>query len=485
MGKSSMQVLSRNEIDLVHQTSLRILSEVGFKVDSPSVRAMLDKAGAKVDKQTDIIRFDERLVANALKSAPKKVGICARNGRDFTIPEEGVQLISPDGQPPAIYDSEKGKKRYSTLKDVVNLAILCDALPEVDYVWPPVVATDMPSARTSYYEFLASIAYCSKHIQHGAATAEEAQFQVDVASAILGSKEDLRKRPIFSIVFTPISPLRYDQGEAEALVVLARAGVPVVHLTMGIAGSVSPVTIAGTLAIVNAENLCGLTITQIANPGAPSIYSSFSGVADLKSGVFVCGTPEAALMDVAAVEMAKHYGLPTCAGGTGTSARSLSTEAGYQSSMTMLASILAGSDLLVGLGGLDRDAMVSYEKLIMDCEVWRWLKRLRAGVKVDNDTLGFDAIKRQGPSGTFLADPHTLKHMRKELLIPQVTSHHTTGAPDYGSDEFIEFARKKYKEILSTHKPPLLSKEIAAKVGAVAKRYGILLPNGKQIFEHA
>lgn len=485
MGRSRMQVLDRDEIEQVHQASLRILSEVGVKVDSPSVREMLVKGGARMEKSHGVLFLDEPVVEDALRTVPKKVRLCARNGRDYTVPEEGVQLISPDGQPPAVFDIAKGRKRRSTIEDSIELAILSDALPEVDYVWPPVVATNMPSNRSSYYEFLVTMAYCAKHIQHGAGSAEEARFQVEVATAILGSSDDLRKRPIFSDVCTPISPLRYDQGEAEALVVLAKAGVPVVHLSMGIAGSVSPVTIAGTLAVINAENLCGLTMGQIANPGAPSIYSSFSGVTDLKSGVFVCGTPEGILMDVAAVEMAKKYGLATCAGGPGTSARTFSTEAAYQSAISMMASIMVGSDLLVGLGGLDRDAMVSPEKLIMDCEVWRWLERLRAGIRVDESTLGFDAVKRQGPGGVFLSDPHTLKHMRSELLIPQVTGFHAPGEPDLSKDELVEYAKKRKREILSLHKPTYLQLDAAKKIESIAERYGVKVSGEPKLLPYA
>src|SRR4030042_30637 len=205
MARSCMQVLSKDEIEQVHQTSLKILSEVGVKVDSPSVRDVLEKGGARVDKKRGIIYLDEGLVTGALKSAPKKVRICSRGGRDYTIPEQGVQLISPDGQPPAVFDVSKGQKRRSVLRDCIDFAILCDALPEVDYVWPPVVATDMPSSKSSLYEFLVTMAYCSKHVQHGATSAEEARFQIEVASAVLGSEEDLKKRPIFSDGCTPIS----------------------------------------------------------------------------------------------------------------------------------------------------------------------------------------------------------------------------------------------------------------------------------------
>lgn len=484
MTMVGMTVLSESDREQVHGTALRILSEVGVKIDSSKVLAMVEKAGAVVDRKNGIARFDERMIESALKSAPKKVRICSRGGKDVTIPERGIQLMSTDGEPPAVFDSGTATKRASTLRDLIELTILADALPEVDFFWPPVVATDMPSDRSSFYEFLAAITHTSKHVQHGATSAEEAAFQIEVATAILGSRDALRSRPIFSDVCTPISPLRYDEGESEALVELACAGVPLVHLSMAIAGSVTPVSIAGSLAIINAENLAGLTLTQIANPGAPSIYSSFSGVSDLRTGIFLCGTPEGILMDTAAVEMARHYGLPCCAGGPSNASRSLSAEAGMETALTTMASALAGADMMVGLGGLDRAAMICPEKLVMDCELWRWVKRLRAGITVDDSTLGFDAIKRQGPGGLFLSDPHTLKHMRKELLIPQVTSHHSAGEPDYSIDELIEYARKRTKDILSTHKPPLLDRETAERVGEVAKKYGIVLPDGKQIFPH-
>ncbi|MBN1678293.1 MAG: trimethylamine methyltransferase family protein [Candidatus Thermoplasmatota archaeon] len=485
MSTTRMSVLSKDDIEEVHAVSLRILSEVGVKIDSPSVLEMLGREGVRVDIERGIAFLDESMVSQALGDSPRKVRICSRGGTDFSVPEPGVHLISPDGQPPAVFDVSTGSKRPSRLDDVVDFAVLCDALPEVDYVWPPVVATDMPSKKSSWFEFLATMTHCAKHVQHGAASPEEAQFQIEVASAIAGSPEELRRRPLFSDVFTPISPLRYDQGEAEAIVVLSRAGIPLVHLSMGIAGSVTPVTIAGTLAIVNAENLCGLTITQAANRGAPVIYSSFSGVTDLRSGVFLCGTPEGVLMDACAVEMARHYGLPSCAGGPSNAARTLSAEAGYQTMMTAMGSMLAGADLMVGLGGLDRAGMMSKEKLVMDCEMWRWLERLGKGVDMSPDAIGFEAIKRQGPSGIFLSDPHTLKNMRKDMMIPQVTGYHASGEPDYTRDDLIEHAKKKTKEILATHRPPPLSQDMADKVGAVAERHGILLPGGRQIFGRA
>ncbi|UCE80521.1 MAG: trimethylamine methyltransferase family protein [Methanobacteriota archaeon] len=485
MTIARMSLLSDKDIEKVHEASLRILADGGVKVESGAVRAMLRTAGARVDDTKELVFIDESMVGRSLDSAPGKVKICSRGGNDFIIPSEGNQIVSTDGQPPAVFDVCEGQRRASTLKDLREMMILADALPEVGFIWPTVIATDMPSEKSSYYEFLTAIAYSSKHIQHGAVSADEANFQVEVCSAILGSRENLKERPIFSDVSTPISPLRYDAGEADAIGVLAEAGVPVVHLSMAIAGAVTPASIAGSLAVVNAENLFGMTISQTACEGAPSIYSSFSGVMDLKSGVFLCGTPEGILIDSAAVQMAQHYGLPTCAGGPSNAARSLSSEAGAEGAMTTMAALLIGADMMVGLGGIDRAGMISNEKMVMDCEVWRWLQRLRDGIQIDDTTLGVEAILRQGPGGTFLSDMHTAKHLRKEFMIPQVTAYHTNAEPDRKEDELLTYAKRRVEELLSTHEPPLFDEATASRVGEVAKKYGVLMPDGSQIFEHA
>lgn len=483
MSKARLSVLSKDDIERIHESSLRILAEVGVKVESSQVVRLMKEAGARVDERKMLVYLDEDDVNEALRTAPRSVRICSRNGVEHTVPDDGVQLVSPDGQPPAVFDADTGRKRASTLKDLRDFAVLADALPEVDFIWPPVIATDMPPEKSSYYEFLTTIAITGKHVQHGAASADEAEFQIELAGAILGSRDELRRRPIFSDVCTPISPLRYDRGGAEALVRLARAGVPVVQLSMGIAGQVTPVTLAGTLVVVNAENLFGLAMTQVASPGAPSIYSSFSGPADLRTGVFLSGTPEGVLIDAAAVEMARYYGLPTCSGGPSTVARTLSAEAGYQSAISAMAAMLVGSDLVVGLGGLDRAGMLSMEKLVMDCALWRWLERLRAGIEVDEGTIGLDAVARQGPGGVFLGDPHTLRYMRKELMIPQITAHHIQGDLETLPDDLLAHSKARVKELLAAHRPPLLSPEEAERVGAVAKKHGIVLEDGRQVFE--
>jgi trimethylamine--corrinoid protein Co-methyltransferase len=149
-----------------------------------------------------------------------------------------------------------------------------------------------------------------------------------------------------------------------------------------------------------------------------------------------------------------------------------------------MGALLSGADMLVGLGGMDRAGLMCTEKIVLDAQVWRWLVRIRDGIQVDPGTLGFDAIKRQGPAGLFMSDPHTAKYMRKELLIPQVTSHHEHSKQGHSFDDLFEYSKKRTKEILATHKPQLFTEEEAARVARVAEKHGVVLPNGKQIFEH-
>jgi trimethylamine--corrinoid protein Co-methyltransferase len=291
VSRAVFDPLSKEQEDAVHLDSIRILEEVGIKVMSPGVLTMLKEHGASVDERAQIAKLPEAMVDEALSKAPKEFVMAARDSRwDLKLPAGDRVYGVNDGQPTDVWDMESQSKRKSTVHDLIDLTLVCDAMPEVDLYWPEVVATDLPPDVSNNHEFLASLFNTGKHIQHGAGCVEDARFQIEAAAAIVGSEEDLAKRPIVSITHTPITPLRYEEGDVDAVVEYARAGLPVVHLSMAISGSVAPVTLAGTVSLVNAENLAGFVISQAAKPGAPVLYSSESGPMDMKTGVFLSGS---------------------------------------------------------------------------------------------------------------------------------------------------------------------------------------------------
>ncbi len=470
MAKAVYDPLNSEQEDAVHLESIRILENVGIKVTSPKVLKMLKDAGGIVDEKTQIVKISEAMIKEALSKAPKEFTMCGRDKKwDLRLPATDRIYGVNDGQPTDVWDIDTQKKRKATMRDLIDLTRVCDAMQEVDLYWPEVVATDLPPDVSNNHEFVASIFNTGKHIQHGAGSIEDARFQIEAAAAIVGSEEALAKRPIISITHTPITPLRYEEGDIDAVVEFAKAGLPVVHLSMAISGSVAPVTLAGTISLVNAENLAGAVISELAKPGAPILYSSESGPMDMKTGVFLSGSTEGALINAAGCQMARRYGLPSQVGGTAASGCMPGYEIGYQKAISSLLPAMAGADQIVGIGGFERSGVESVEQIVMDCELWRNVLRAWRGVEVSDSTLGFDVISRVGPGGYFMKDPHTLRNFRKEMLLPKIAML----PPIMGSDtEPIRVAaRNEARRILKEHEPMGIDRSVRGQIIALLSKY--------------
>ncbi|UCE90925.1 MAG: trimethylamine methyltransferase family protein [Methanobacteriota archaeon] len=461
--------MTNEQEDLVHESSVRILQEVGIKVTSRPVLAILEEHGASVDEKSGIARIPERLVAECLSRAPKEISMCARDKKhDLRLPASYPQGVN-DGQPPYMWDIEGQKKRGSTMNDLVDLTIVCDAMPEVDLYWPEVVATDIPPEVSCCHEFVASLFYTGKHVQHGSSTSEDSRLQIDTAALIVGSRKELAKRPIISITHTPMTPLRYEAGDVDAVVEFAKAGLPVVHLSMAISGSVSPVSLAGTVTLVNAENLAGIVISEISAPGAPVLYSSESGPMDMKTGVFLSGSTEGSLINAAGCQMAKRYGLPSQVGGIAASGCRPGFEVGYQKAISALIPAMAGADQVVGIGGIERSGCESLEQVVMDCELWRNVLRAWRGIDVNDATMAFDAIARVGPGGYFMKDPHTLRHFRSESLLPKIAM--LPAEPGSAKEPMHLAAVREVKRVLEGHRCLELENDVKKDIRARLAEY--------------
>lgn len=478
MPRAFLNPLTKEEEDTVHSESIRILEEIGVKVTSTEVLNLLKDAGAAVDMKTQLVKINEGLVKEAVRKAPKEFSMSARDkAKDVRLPAANVQGVN-DGQPTDVWDMHTQSKRKSRMDDLVDLTLVCDAMPEVDLYWPEVVATDLPAEVSNIHEYAASAVFTGKHVQHGAGSVEDAQALIDIASAIVGSPEELRKRPIVSITHTPITPLRYEEGDVEAAVMFARAGLPVVHLSMAISGSVCPVSLAGTITLVNAENLAGFFISQAAAAGAPVLYSSESGPMDMRTGVFLSGSTEGSLINAAGCQMARRYGIPSQVGGTAASGTMPGYEVGYQKAISGLLPALAGADQVVGIGGFDRSGCESVEQIVMDCELWRNVLRACRGVKMSKETLAFDAIARVGPGGYFMKDIHTLKHFKSEILLPKIAMR--PASPGAKEEPIREAARAEVKRILSEHRPMPLDKSAVQSIKDILAKHDTKL-HGKPV----
>lgn len=479
MARATWNPLTKEEEDEVHLESLRILEKVGIKVTSPDVLSMLRDHGATVDANAQIVRIPESLVMEALSKAPKEFKMCARDkAYDLMLPATThIQGVN-DGQPTEIWDIDSQRKRKATANDLADLTLVCDAMPEVDLYWPEVVANDIPPEASNMHEFVISLFFTGKHVQHGAGSVVDARYMIKAAAAVVGSEKELKKRPIASITHTPITPLRYEKGDVDAVVEFARAGLPVIHLSMAISGSVCPVTLAGTASLVNAENLAGAVISQTASVGAPIVYSSESGPMDMRTGVFLSGSTEGALINSAGCQMARRYGLPSQVGGIAASGCMPGFEVGYQKTISAMLPAFAGADQIVGIGGFDRSGCESVEQVVMDCELWRNVLRACRGVNVDKETLAFDAIARVGPGGYFMKDIHTLRHFKEEVLLPKIAMR--PSAQDAKEEPIRLAARDEVRRILKEHRPMEIDNDVKREVLEVLRQSDVEL-HGKPV----
>jgi trimethylamine--corrinoid protein Co-methyltransferase len=283
-----------------------------------------------------------------------------------------------------------------------------------------------------------------------------------MAAILFGNQTDLASRPIVFGITGSLTPLKYDARMLEAIMEYAAAGQPLVISSLAIAGATGPVTLAGNLALQNAEILAGIVLAQLIGEGTPVLYGGVSAIAEMHNGALSIGSPEMAINTAATAQMARYYKLPARGSGTVCDAKAPDAQASYESMMNLLMARLSGINFVLHSAGiLESYNCMSYEKFIIDDEMCGMVKRIQRGYDVKPDTLAFDIIKDVGPGGHFLDKDHTLEHFRSELYQP-----HLSNRDDFvswqanGSPQNIETANRKYKEILETYEAPELPADI-------------------------
>jgi trimethylamine--corrinoid protein Co-methyltransferase len=459
--------LSDSEIEQIHEASLRILKETGVRVPSEKVRKLLAKNGAEIDG--DIVKIPKSMVEEAVRMAPREITLGARDPKcDLKIPTEEFPFMATSGFSPFVDDFETGERRYSTSSDLKDFALVSDYLDTVDFFWPIVIPNDLPAPIQDFHSLVIALRNNRKHIQCSCVTGKTAQWQIRLASAVMGDEAELRRRPIFSTINCVVAPLIFEKGSSEAMVVLATAGIPIAPMTMVLGGTTAPVTIAGILAMANAEELASLVIIECANPGAPMIYCSEAAPANMKTGAINYEAPEYPLICAGCAQMARFYKIPDFVADISPGDRlsepaspgpRSDTMADVESSMMrMIMNLMARTDISSWLGGVDLAMSAALDKLVFDAETYEHARAYLRRFEVNDDTLALDVIHKVGPGGHFLDTKHTLEHFKKEIWSRELSNTFILDPAAKGS--FIERAQAKVREILAKHRAPLIEEAV-------------------------
>ncbi|KXB05142.1 hypothetical protein AKJ50_01720 [candidate division MSBL1 archaeon SCGC-AAA382A13] len=314
MGIASLNLLSEEDIEQIHQATVEVLEETGVRIHDEKALDLMDENGCIVDRDTNIAKIPEHVLEEFIDKIPKfdSWQMYDRSGEKYQRKDvnylafgEGTRMTDRDGT-----------TREATKKDVEEIAIVADALDAMDWHKPSVTPNDVPKATNYLHEFEATVLNTSKPLSLGPHNPKTAPELIEMASAIAGSKEKLVKKPFVMAWSCPVAPLQHDPIELGVLMEFAKEGLPVGVLSMGMAGGSCPVTLPGTLVVHNAEVLSGMIIMQMVNPGVPTHYGSSTTVMDLRTGACPVGAPEHGLINAAVFQMARYYDFPARVSGS-------------------------------------------------------------------------------------------------------------------------------------------------------------------------
>ncbi len=454
------QFLTDQQVAQVHETSVQILETVGIDFRYPPALEILKKGGAKVDGER--VFFPSQLVEAQIKKAPAEFTLYGRNADvDVVLGGDHMAYIPGYGAP-FVTDLDNGRQEGS-LQDFENFVKLTQASPHQDICSGMVIEpNDVPHETRHARMIYAAMKYSEKPFMGSAMGAQGAKDSIQMASILFGSQDQLAEKPRMISILCSLTPLVYDERMLGAIIEYARAGQPQLISSLVIAGATGPTTMAGTLALQNAEILAGIVLTQLVREGAPVIYSGASSNAEMRSGALTIGSSEMAMLAADTAQMGRFYKLPARCGGAVSDAKSPDAQAAYESMMSLLMAHVSGANIVLHAAGvLESYNCMSYEKFIMDDEICGMVKRIRKGYRVNADTLGLDVIKEAGPGGHFLDKDHTLTHFRTEFYQPKLFDRDNFESWfAKGSPHSMETASKKFKQILEAYQAPELPADV-------------------------
>src|SRR5512138_2130350 len=467
--KLKLEVLTTEEVKKIHEASLWIIEHVGVRFPSERALEIWEANGAVVDHEKKIVRAKGDLIEEALKKCPPAYPLAARDpGQDLPLDGNHVYL-GTDGCGVEVIDLQTGQKRTSCLHDVQEIAHIADATEEVAFHWVPVSAQDTPPESRGLHEIKTIWENSTKHVQtESIYTVHEANAAIEMAALIVGGKDKLRQRPVLSLMECTAPPLGHDGGSLEAALIAAEHGIPTGFMTMASCLTTGPVTMAGNLAVGNAEVIAATALLQLAYPGAPVFYAAAQTASDLRFGSYTGGGPEDYLFGAATNVLADFYNIPLSMGSFATGAKEPNWQAGIDGSLSTFMASIVMSDMLLGCGFLHGSRIWSYAEMMMDCEIFSIIHKVMQGIVVDDETLALEAIANVGPRGHFMAQKHTRRHMR-ELFIPQFMDRRPYSEWEARRDDARDWATAKARKILAEHCPKPLDPKISMEMEKIIK----------------
>jgi trimethylamine--corrinoid protein Co-methyltransferase len=454
------QVLTPDEVNSIRQASLAVLEDVGILIEHPRALSLLREAGAAVDLDSRRVKTPASLVEKALRAVPASFLLTGQQpSKDFVLSHEG----RPRGRPVIsldwIVDYGTKRRREVTRQDLEAWVRVVDALPNLALA-SAVYPWDVPLGTRDVWAAEAMLRLSTKPMLMAPYSGRTVEWVIRMLKALPD-----QRAPKMIVFSSCNSPLIYSQSQMDGLLAAVDHDLPVMVNSSAVTGATAPVTLAGTLVVMNAEILAGIVVTQLAKPGAKVIYAGHPVVLDMHTSIASMGYTEIGLLAAALVDLGRSYGIPTASNGLTTDSHACDEQAALEKLLTGYLAAASGAALNGGAGSLAAVGTASLEQLVIDDDIYERILRLAQGIEINPDTLGLEVIAAVGPNCHFLAEPHTLKYMRREFQPSRLAVRLNAEAwIEAGAKDAAELAADRVKAILRCAPEPRLEPRVLAEL---------------------
>ena len=374
----AFRLLSKSQMDAIHDASMRILAGTGVRVYSDEAIALLRDAGAFVDG--DLVKIPAHLLEWAVAAAPGNVTIYDRLGGEAMQLGRRRTYFGTGSDTPNTIDAHTGERRPATLADIENFARVCDALEYLDFVMCMGIASDKPPAVAEFHHFLAMLRNTTKPMVYTALDLDAAKRLLEMASAVAGGEEAFRQRPFAIMYIEPVSPLGFAPDVMQKLLFCAEHGIPCIFMSGMLCGGTGPITSAGSLALANAESLAGILIAQLKRRGTPVVSGGGILGMDMRTAISSYSSPEFMMTMAALSELAEYYGLPAYGYAGCSDAKRFDEQSAADAAHWVMMAALSGSNLVHDVGFIESGMTSSLEQVVFTNEMISKCARMLGGV---------------------------------------------------------------------------------------------------------
>ena len=466
MSSAHYARLGEQERRKIHMASLEILERVGVDVHDEKARDILVSGGARADGLR--VRIPEYMVARALATAPKRLTLYDRHGR-VAIRAWGYNTYYGGGSDCLnVLDHRSGERRRSRLQDVVDAAVVQDALPELDFIMSMFLPEEVDRRIYDRYQMEAMLNHTSKPIVFVAPDFEGCVAAVEMCEVVAGSAQAFQQRPFATCYINVTSGLIANEEALQKCIYLAEKGLPMLYIPLNAGGVNSPATTAGCMASMNAGTLLGIVLAQLVRPGVPVAVPGWNGGPyNLKTMV---GNYVLADEQGVPTEMGKYYELPVFGLGGSTDSKLLDQQAGMEVTLSLMTALLHGANIVHDVGFMDSGLQGSLQLQVIADDTLGFLRAMTRGVVVDEETLALDVIEELGPAGDYLTNPHTLRHFKEPFYSKLADKGTYSQWQERGTMAMEERAAQQVDRILRDHKPEPLPPDVQRGIREIVER---------------